>query len=144
MIKLKDKLLFRIHESERQIFCSIRKKWLVVTPEELVRQLLLIHLVTVLKYKKNLISVEKEIVVHGIKKRFDLLIYDTDYTAKMLVECKAPNVHLKQDAFDQVSFYNQEIKADYLVITNGQEFACAQINLKSNSYEYLEDLPQIH
>ncbi len=143
LISQKDKLLFREKEGERQLFCLIRKKWLKTTPEELVRQLFIIHLIDQLNFNKNRINVEKSLHVNGILKRFDVLVYNEAMEPVVLIECKAPHIPLKQHVFDQVSNYNQVIKASYLIITNGNQIACAYIDRINNTFKYLESLEKI-
>ncbi len=101
------------------IFDSFRKKWLVLTPEEWVRQNFLQYLVQVMKYPLSLIAVEKEFRFGEMNRRFDILIYNTDHQPWMMVECKAPEITLDQSVMEQVLRYNISIPVSYLVITNG-------------------------
>lgn len=101
------------------IFDSFRKKWLVLTPEEWVRQNFLQYLVQEMKYPFSLIAVEKEFRFGEMNRRFDILIYNTDHLPWMMVECKAPEIPLDQEVLDQVLRYNISIPVSYLVITNG-------------------------
>lgn len=101
------------------IFDSFRKKWLVLTPEEWVRQNFLQYLVQELKYPISLIAVEKEFRFGEMNRRFDILIYNAEHQPWMMVECKAPEITLDQSVLEQVLRYNISIPVPYLVITNG-------------------------
>ena len=101
------------------IFDEVRKKWVVLTPEEWVRQNFLQYLVQVKKYPAALIAVEKEINVADTKKRFDIVVYDKSHQPFMIVECKEMNVELDTKTLDQVLRYNISLQVSCLVITNG-------------------------
>ena len=101
------------------IFDSIRKKWIVLTPEEWVRQNFLQYLIVVKKYPASLIAVEKEIAVGELKKRFDIVVYDNNTNPFIIVECKKMNVDLNEKALFQAMRYNIPLQVKYLVITNG-------------------------
>ncbi len=113
---------FRMKEenSRRLIFDGLRKAWLVLTEEEWVRQCFISYLVKVLHYPSALIAVEKEILLHGMKKRFDILVYNSSMQPWMMVECKAPEVEVNEKVLNQVLIYNQTVPVDFLVITNGK------------------------
>jgi hypothetical protein len=100
------------------IFCLIRKRWFIITPEEWVRQNFLLYLVEVLKYPASLIAVEKQLQLSDIKKRFDIVVYK-DSLPFMIIECKEMNVPLSENTMLQVLNYNSGIQADYMCITNG-------------------------
>lgn len=101
------------------IFDCVRKRWVLLTPEEWVRQNFLEYLVSIKKYPSSLIAVEKEIELGDIKKRFDLLVYDTHHQPWMIIECKEMSVALDRKVLDQVLRYNINLNVPYLVITNG-------------------------
>lgn len=108
-------------ENDRQyIFDSQRKAWLLLTPEEWVRQNFISYLQKALNYPSSLIAVEKEIILNGLKKRFDILVYDENHKPWMLVECKAPEVELSEKVLRQVLVYNQSVPVSFFVITNGK------------------------
>jgi hypothetical protein len=104
---------------KRYIFCIIRKQWFLLTEEEWVRQNFVQYLITVLNYPATLIALEKELRLNELKKRFDILIYDTDHKPWMLVECKEPNVVLNEIVLQQVLRYNMTVPVEYIVLTNG-------------------------
>ena len=101
------------------IFDEVRKKWIVLAPEEWVRQNFLQYLIQVKKYPASLIAVEKEIIVADTKKRFDIVVYDRNHQPFMIVECKEMNVTLDNKTLEQVLRYNISLQVDYLIITNG-------------------------
>lgn len=109
----------RLQEGIQQIFDPIRKKWLVCTPEEWVRQCFLLFLTVQLNYPISFIAVEKEIWVGERKKRFDLLVYDKHHQPFMMIECKAPSISLQPAVLEQLLRYHLSIPVPYLIITNG-------------------------
>lgn len=104
---------------KRFIFCSIRKQWLLLTEEEWVRQNFVAYLVNGLKYPATLIALEKELLLNDLKKRFDILVYNTDHNPWMLVECKEPTVVLNETVLQQALRYNVSVPVNYIVLTNG-------------------------
>ena len=134
---------FRIKREEAKtlIFDGIRKKYVVLTPEEWVRQNFIKFLKAEKKYPESLMVVEKQIKVNGNPRRFDLLIYSRKGQPNLIVEFKAPNIKITQETFDQVVRYNMVLRVEYVVVTNGlQHFAC-QIDYEKNSYSFLKDIP---
>jgi hypothetical protein len=114
---------FRIktEEGKEFIFDSLRKKWMVLTPEEWVRQNFVQYLLQVKNYPASLIAIEKEIKLGELKKRFDLLVYDNDHQPWMMVECKAAAIKLDDKVLEQILRYNIGIPVRYLVVTNGTD-----------------------
>jgi hypothetical protein len=104
---------------QRFIFDTMRKKWLLLTEEEWVRQNFVQFLLVEMQYPITLIALEKMIILNGLKKRFDVLVYDNMHQPWMLVECKAPQVLLSDDVLQQVLRYNMAVPVPFLVITNG-------------------------
>jgi hypothetical protein len=129
-------------ENEREfIFDEIRKRWVVLTPEEWVRQNFLQYLTKIKKYPASLIAVEKEIKLGELKKRFDVVVYDKDSKPWMIVECKEMNVQLDKTVLDQVLRYNITLNVPYLVITNGSN--CIALQLKDNAMTVINSLPEL-
>lgn len=112
---------FRIKEKndETFIFDTIRKQWIVLTDEEWVRQNFISYLVQVMKYPASLIAIEKEIYLGELRKRFDILVYNSFHQPWILVECKSPEIKMDTPVLDQVLRYGISVPADFLVITNG-------------------------
>jgi len=92
-------------------------------------------------YPLLLFSIEKKHLHNRMARRCDFVVYDRTGHALMVVECKAPAVELGQQVFDQVSRYNQQYKAPYLLITNGNKHFCCKINIKNRGFEFLKDIP---
>lgn len=124
------------------VFGEIRKKWLVLQPEEFVRQLLLHFLIQDMKYNRNRITVERGVAVNGEPRRTDILIFDQDMRPFLLIECKAPKVPLTTDVFRQAANYNGPIKVPYLMISNGRESYVAEIDYQAEDYRFLDAVPE--
>ncbi len=123
------------------IFDEIRKRWIMLTPEEWVRQNFLQYLVQIKKYPASLIAVEKEIKLGELKKRFDIVVYDSNTKPWMIVECKEMNIELDRSVLDQVLRYNISLNVPYLIITNGRY--CMALKLENNSMNEINALPDI-
>jgi hypothetical protein len=124
-----------------QIFDAIRKKYVVLTPEEWVRQNFLQYLIQDKNFPASLIAVEAGLKYNQLQKRMDVLIYDKQGTPHLMVECKAPEVKITQDVFDQIARYNMVFKVKYLVVTNGINHFCCLMDYTKNTYLYLEEIP---
>jgi hypothetical protein len=113
---------FRMKEEsgKRYIFDGIRKTWLLLTEEEWVRQNFVHYLTFTLQYPTSFIALEKEIRLHDLKKRFDILIYNKDHQPWMMVECKGPEVALDENVLHQLLRYNVSVPVEYMIITNGK------------------------
>lgn len=122
------------------IFDSIRRRWLRLTEEEWVRQNIVAYLVQTLGYPKESIALEKEILVNGMKKRFDILVYDNSHQPWLLVECKAPGVPLSEDVLQQALRYNLSVPVAWIVITNGS--TTAGWKKEGLQLKMVNDLPQ--
>lgn len=123
------------------IFDEIRKKWVVLTPEEWVRQNFLQYLMRVKKYPSSLIAVEKEIKLGELKKRFDIVVHDRDARPWMIIECKEMNVGLDKAVLDQVLRYNITLQVPYLVITNGKY--CMATVISNIELREIDELPEM-
>ena len=132
----------KLVNSKEYLFDEIRKKWILSTPEEEVRQQFWKYLHFEKKYPVSLMAIEKTIVINGLNKRFDLLIYDRNGNPNIIVECKSRNVKINESALDQILSYQYKIGAKYLVLTNGNETYCIGIDLSSKKVTYLENIPQ--
>ncbi len=135
---------FRIikKDNKHYIFDSIRKKNIFLTPEEWVRQHFVQYLIQEKKYAKGLIAVEKEIKVNNLKKRFDILVFNSKGAHEIIVECKSPKVKITQATFDQIARYNLQLKANYLIVTNGLEHYYCKMDFKNQAYVFLEECPE--
>ncbi|RYY62681.1 MAG: type I restriction enzyme HsdR N-terminal domain-containing protein [Chitinophagaceae bacterium] len=112
---------FRIREENGRsfIFDDLRKKWLLLTPEEWVRRNLINYLVKVKQYPATLVAQEKMLKLGELNKRFDILVYDEQHRPWMMVECKASTVPLNEKVLQQLLRYHISIPVGYLVIGNG-------------------------
>ena len=128
-------------ENKSYIFDPIRKKWLVLNPEEWVRQNCVQFLINEKKFPIGLLQVEKKIEVFNTVKRYDLVVFNTEKKISLLVECKSPSVKITQEAFDQIARYNTVIQSEYLMLTNGLDHFYYQMDFKKKKYIYLTDLP---
>lgn len=115
--------------------------WLLLTPEEWVRQHLVNFLVEERKFPRSLIALERGLKVNTMHRRTDLLAYTKDVIPVFIAECKAPAIKLDQHVFDQAAKYNSTLRVPYLMITNGLKHFCCYIDLKNNSYRFLNDIP---
>lgn len=134
---------FRFKNSENKvaIFDEIRKKFIQLTPEEWVRQHVVHHFIYEKNYPKSLINVEKQILVNGQTKRYDVVVYYPDGRLRILVECKAPEVLISQATFDQIARYNSALHADFLMVTNGLNHYFCQLDYANEKYHFLHELP---
>lgn len=134
---------FRLKNSENNthIFDVIRKKFVVLQPEEWVRQHCVQYLIQEKNYPISLINVEKVILINGLKKRYDIVVFNPDGSLAVVVECKAPKVQISQSVFDQIARYNLTLKASYLMVTNGLNHYFCIMNHHLESFEFLETLP---
>ncbi len=134
---------FRFKNSENKvaIFDVIRKKFIILTPEEWVRQHTVQFLLEEKKYPKSYINVEKLIKVNDISKRYDIAVFKPNGELFLLIECKAPEITISQDTFDQIARYNLKLKAEYLMVTNGLNHYFCQMDFENEKYVFLKDLP---
>ena len=109
------KFKIKSSENKRLIFDQLRKKYVVLTPEEWVRQHFISYLLSEKKYPASLIAIEKEMKINGLKKRTDILIFNKQGLPYIIVECKAPSVPITQTTFDQIARYNLKLNASFLL-----------------------------
>lgn len=128
-------------ENKTLIFDKIRKKYVVLTPEEWVRQHFVMYLLEDKKYPISLVAIEKQLTLNNLKKRSDILIFNKEGKPEIIVECKSPNVAISQDVFDQIARYNLKINANYLAVTNGLQHFYCKMDFDSESYIFLRELP---
>ena len=132
----------KVVNSKEYLFDELRKKWILSTPEELVRQQFWKYLHFEKQYPVSLMAIEKTIVLNGLKKRFDLLIYDRNGNPHIIVECKSRKIKIDESTMDQILSYQYKIGAKYLILTNGINTYCLEIDLASKKVNYLEDIPR--
>ena len=126
----------------QEIYDPVRHKYVVLTPEEWVRQHLILYLSLVKKFPLSVMGVEKQLMLNKQPKRFDLVIFSRNGSPYLLVECKAPGVEITEKAFDQAARYNMLLKAEYFFITNGLDHYTCRIDYENKQYIFIEDIPQ--
>lgn len=132
---------FKNNQNKVAVFDEFRKKFIDLTPEEWVRQHCAKFLMEEKNFPKSLISIEKQLKLGKVIKRYDIVIYKPNGDINLVVECKAPKVKITQDTFDQIARYNQSLRADYLMITNGLQHYYCQMDYKAEKYTFLKDIP---
>ncbi len=137
------KFNFRVKNTENQlrIFDIVRKKFVVLHPEEWVRQHVVHYLSTNKKYPLGHINIEKQLLLHGLRKRYDVIVLNTDGSIEILVECKSPKVSITQNTFDQMARYNLRANSKYLMVTNGLEHYYCRMDMENEKYRFLKDIP---
>ena len=132
---------FKNNENKFSIFDEIRKKFIILTPEEWVRQHVIHLLKKKKKYPKSLINVEKVLKINGWRKRYDVVVFNSDGSIFILIECKAPEIKITQATFDQIARYNMTMNAQFLMVTNGLNHYFCQMDYENEKYTFLENLP---
>lgn len=128
-------------KSGLEIWDEWRKKWLVLTPEELVRQHLARYLVEDRQFPSGRLALEYSLEVNQLKKRADMVIFDQNGKPQFLVECKAPDVAISAATFDQVSRYNIVLQVPYIILTNGLALYCAIYSFEQKKWDFLSEIP---
>lgn len=132
---------FKNSENKVSIFDEIRKKFIILTPEEWVRQNVIQFLLVEKKYPKSLINVEKVLIINDLRKRYDVVVFNPDGSIFILIECKAPEIKTAQATFDQIARYNMTLKAEFLMVTNGHNHYFCQMDFENEKYQFLKELP---
>jgi len=133
---------FKSTENKVSIFDVIRKKFIILQPEEWVRQHCVHYLINEKKYPKSLINVEKELTINGLKKRYDIVIFNSDGSIRIIVECKSHKIQIDQTTFDQIARYNLVLNASYLMVTNGLNHYYCEMDMEEERYSFLNDIPK--
>lgn len=123
------------------VFDPIRRKFVVLTPEEWVRQHFVNFLLKEKGYSPSLISNEIQIILNNQKKRCDSVVYDRQMNPLVIIEYKSPDVNISQAVFDQIVRYNIVLKVKYLIVSNGLNHYCCRMNYEDQTFEYLPDIP---
>ncbi|WP_291870326.1 type I restriction enzyme HsdR N-terminal domain-containing protein [Maribacter sp.] len=135
------KFRFKNSENKVQIFDVVRKKFVQLQPEEWVRQHVVCFLMEEKNYPLSLINVEKQLTINKLKRRYDIVVFNTDGSIHILVECKAPQIKLTQKTFDQIARYNLQLNANYLMVTNGLEHLYCEMDFEKEKYTFLRQIP---
>ena len=124
-----------------EIYDQLRKKWLLITPEEWVRQNFISFLINHRGYSAGLMANEMSISLNGTTKRCDTVIYNRELSPLAIVEYKEPSVTLTQKVFEQIARYNIVLKVKYLIVSNGLKHYCCEVDMLNNHYRFLSDIP---
>lgn len=135
------KLQIKRKSNKLYVFDVTRKKDLLITPEEWVRQHIIHFLNQQYGYPISLMSAEGSLRINDVFQRYDLLCYDNAGNPQLLVECKAPEIKLNQSVFDQAARYNYALKVPYILISNGMEHFCCKVDTENEKYESLSEIP---
>ncbi len=127
---------------KRYVFGRVRKRWFVLQPEEWVRQLLIHYLIETAAYPAAALAAERSLKLPGdLPRRFDLLVHDREGKPWLLVECKAPEVEVRQAVFRQAAQYNLALRVPYLLVTNGRHTYCCAMDYEAEGWAFLKSLP---
>ena len=135
----------KLTRKEGQVFvwCIVRKKSLVLTPEEWVRQHLIHFLIQEKQIPIGLIAAEMAIEINQLSRRCDVVVFGIDGKPRLIVECKAPEINLTEKTFNQIAQYNAALNVDLLMVTNGLQHIVCQIDRENTQLNYLEELPDL-
>ena len=123
------------------VFDEIRKKFVLLAPEEWVRQHVVCYLMQQKNFPKSHINVEKVLKLNGLTRRYDVVVFNPDGSILLLVECKAPVITIAQETFNQIARYNMSLNAEYMMVTNGLNHYFCQMDYEHEKYHFLQDLP---
>ncbi|RYY35920.1 MAG: type I restriction enzyme HsdR N-terminal domain-containing protein [Sphingobacteriaceae bacterium] len=135
---------FKITEANGQLtlFDELRKKTVIITPEEWVRQHFVQYLINQKNYPKSLMRLEGGLKVNTMARRTDIVVFNRTGEKVLMVECKAPSVAITQKVFDQIARYNMAHKISLLAVTNGLQHYYCRVNHEAGNYQFIEDLPE--
>jgi len=133
----------RSQGASHQVFDRVRRKWVALTPEEMVRQLLIQYFIQEHHFPVSRMSVERKLTILGMIRRYDLVLYDKGAAPFLLAECKAPLMPLNQNVLNQAARYNLQLKVPYLFVTNGRQSYCCRIDFEDQSWKFLDQMPQL-
>jgi len=132
-------LKLRNHNNKVEVFDPIRKKWVILTEEEKVRQYCIHQLINEQNIPASHISIERQIEVNGLVKRYDIVVFNKQGAPWIVIECKAPHIALTQAVLEQAGRYNKTLKAEIMGIVNGVERRFFKINYETEEISILPD-----
>lgn len=135
---------YQKHQNKIRIYSPLRKKFIVLTPEEWVRQHCVCFLFKEKGISKSLMNEEKKVEINGMSKRYDIIVYEPHGSILLIVECKSPEVKINQDTFDQIARYNLSLNAKYLMLTNGLNHYFCQLDYENQTYIFLKEFPNFN
>lgn len=130
-----------VKDGKNMIFDILRKRYVIITPEEWVRQHFIHYLINNKHYPQTFLADEVGLQLNGTKKRCDTVLYDKRLIPQMIIEYKAPHINIAQKVFDQIARYNIVMKVDYLIVSNGMMHYCCKMNYQEQTYSFLKDIP---
>lgn len=131
----------KVDGEKKQIFDAIRKKYVVLQPEEWVRQNFAQFLIQNKGFPASLMIFEYSLKYNNLSKRGDIVVFGKDGAAKLIVECKAPGIKIRKEVFDQAAQYNMSLKLEYMIITNGMDHYYCKIDRLTKTYAFLNEIP---
>lgn len=134
----------RLRHSRRgdEVFDPLRGKWLLLTPEEWVRQHFTSFLRSALDYPAGLMANEIAVTLNGTSKRCDTVVHDREGRPLMIVEYKAPHIPITQEVFNQIARYSLVLRVRYLTVSNGLHHYCCCLDPETGRYRFLKDIPK--
>ena len=120
------------------------KKFIILTPEEWVRQHVVQFLMIEKNYPKSHINVEKVLLINTLRKRYDIVVFRPNGEILILIECKAPEITISQTTFDQIARYNMTLASEFLMVTNGHNHYFCKMDFENEKYQFLEELPDFN
>ena len=131
-----------INDGKRQIFDTLRRCYVALTPEEWVRQHFVHYLLDHKSYPQALMGNEVAITLNGTSRRCDTVVYDRALRPRVIIEYKAPTVKITKEVFAQISRYNIKLKVDYLIVSNGLQHYCCKMDYEKNTFTFLHEIPE--
>ncbi|MDX2361492.1 MAG: type I restriction enzyme HsdR N-terminal domain-containing protein [Crocinitomicaceae bacterium] len=136
-------LKLKRRDDQLYVWCIVRKKELLLTPEEWVRQHAIHYLINECAIPLGLIASEMTVEYNGMQKRADIVVFNRDQTPVMIVECKATSVPITEKTLRQIAQYNFDLNVDYLFLTNGNQHVYCRVDKESGKLVYMKNLPNI-
>ncbi len=131
----------RVTDGRSQVLDPLRRRWVALTPEEWVRQHFIHWLTNALGYPQALLANEVQLHIGSKTLRADSVLYDRELHPKMIIEYKAPTVPITQQVFNQITAYNLQLHAPYLVVSNGINHYCCKLDKVGKKYLFLRAMP---
>ena len=131
-----------INDGKRQIFDTLRRCYVALTPEEWVRQHFVHYLLDHKSYPQALMGNEVAITLNGTSRRCDTVVYDRALRPRVIIEYTAPTVKITKEVFAQISRYNINLKVDYLIVSNGLQHYCCKMDYEKNTFTFLQEIPE--
>jgi len=141
LLQNKDQLKTRTEKGIKRIFDPVRRKWILLQPEEVVRQLFIHYCISNNYCSINNMSIERQISVNDLHRRYDIALHNSRGEPWLLVECKAPSIPVSQKTMDQIAHYNIALRVPYLIVTNGIDTFGCQVDFGRKSFEEIFEFP---